>query len=118
MIKLEDREVEKLSAITGMDMIQTRKVIEMGIIDEYKVLDYLIKYDWRRLKQRGKYKVAQIIEALMERYKVQKWRVEKAIYSKKTRKLFCQTCQKEISGREYNRGHGQCDECIAKTIDF
>lgn len=52
----------------------------------------------------------------MERYQVQKWRVEKAIYNKKTRKLYCRSCQKEISGREYNRGEGLCDQCVAKSL--
>lgn len=118
MIQLGEKEIEKLSAITGITPVQVTKLIALGVLDESKCLDALLAYDFRRLKRRGIYKVAQIFEALMERYKVPKWRAEKAVYFKATKKKYCKSCQKEISGREYARGNGRCDQCVAKEIDF
>ena len=118
MIKLQEKEIEKLSAITEITPVQVTKLIALGILDEQRCLDALLVYDYRRLKRRGAYKVAQIFEALGERYKVPKWRIEKAVYYKASKKRFCKVCQKEISGREYARGNGMCDKCVAKEIDF
>lgn len=118
MIQLQQKEIEKLAAITGATAIQINKMIALDLLNSQRCLDALLVYDWRRLKQRGKYKVSQIIEALMERYKVSKWRVEKAIYYKKKKRKYCTECQKEISGREYGRGNGKCDSCVAKEIEF
>ena len=118
MIRLQEKEIEKLSAITDITPVQVTKLIALGIIDENRCLDALLVYDYRRLKRRGEYKVAQIFEALMERYKVSKWRVEKAVYYKTPKKKYCKACQKEISGREYARGNGKCDKCVADEIEF
>lgn len=118
MIRLQDKEIEKLSAITGIAPVHVAKLVAMGLLDESRCLDALLVYDFRRLKRRGLYKVAQICEALMERYKTPKWRVERAVYHKTVKKRYCNSCQKEISGREYSRGNGECDQCVAKRIDF
>ena len=118
MVQLREKEIEKLSAITGIAPVQITKLISLGILDELRCMDVLLQYDFRRLKRRKQYRVSQIIEALMERYKVAKWRVERAIYHKAPKKHYCSSCQKEISGREYSRGHGKCDQCVAKGIDF
>ncbi|MDE6347067.1 MAG: hypothetical protein K2L55_10490 [Muribaculaceae bacterium] len=118
MVQFKEKEIEKLAAITGTTPLQISKLIALGVLDESKCLDALLIYDFRRLKRRGIYKVAQIFEALMERYKVPKWRAEKAVYYKVKKKRYCKSCQKEISGREYVRGNGKCDQCVAKEIDF
>lgn len=118
MIQLQQKEIEKLAAITGTTPMQITKMLALDLLNQQRCLDGLLAYDWRRLKQRRKYKVSQIIEALMERYKVGKWRVEKAVYYKKKKKKYCTECQKEISGREYSRGNGKCDSCVAKEIEF
>lgn len=83
MIQFQQQEIEKLAAITGLTPMQVSKLLAMGLINRQEALSAMLVYDWRRLKQRGKYKVAQIFAALSERYGVPKWRVEKAVYYKK-----------------------------------
>lgn len=118
MIQLQQKEIEKLAAITNLTPIQVEKLIAMNILDDQRCLDAMLVYDWKRLRRRKIYKVSQICEALMERYKVPKWRVEKAVYYKQRKKKYCSQCQKEISGREYSRGNGKCDHCVGTEIDF
>lgn len=119
MIQFQQQEIEKLAAITGLTPMQVSKLLAMGLINQQEALSAMLVYDWRRLKQRGKYKVAQIFAALSERYDVPKWRVEKAVYfKKKSTQKYCVVCKRPISGREYNRGNGKCDKCVAAEIDF
>lgn len=53
MIKLQEKEIEKLSAITGTTPLQATKLIAMGILNESRCLDALLVYDYRRLKRRS-----------------------------------------------------------------
>ena len=98
--------------------MQVQKLISLGLISETRALDVLILYDFRRIKRRKLYTVAQIIEALIEKYKVSKYRVEKIIYHKKQKRYFCDKCAKEITNRERRRGNGKCDHCVALEIEI
>lgn len=118
MIELKEKEIEKLAAITGSTPLLIKKMIAMNLLHEQRCLNALIAYDMRRLKRQRKYKVGQIIEALSERYNVSSTRVKSAIYFKKRKKYSCTVCQKEISSREYKRGNGKCNKCVAKEIEF
>lgn len=116
MIKLQESEIQKLSAITEIEPIQLHKLLTMGLIDENRALDQLILHDFRRIKRRKQYKVSQIIEAVIEKYKVPRSRVERVIYAKKVKKHYCDKCSKEITNRERKRGNGKCDHCVALEI--
>lgn len=118
MIQLQQKEIEKLATITNLSPLQVSKLIALGILNDNRCLDAILVYDWKRLKRRKQYKVSQIFEALMERYKVSKSRVERAVYYKQRKKKYCEKCQREISNREYNRGNGKCDRCVGIEIDF
>ena len=116
MIALNEQEIVKLSAITEMTPMQIQKLLTMGLIDEKRAIDMLILYDFRRIKRRKLYTVSQIVEAIIEKYKVPKSRVNKVIYGKKVKHYYCDKCSKEISNRERKRGHGKCDHCVAIEI--
>lgn len=118
MIKLQEQEIHKLSSITELSPMQIQKLLAMGLVDESRALDVLILYDFKRIKRRKQYKVGQIIEAVMEKYKVPRSRVERVIYHKKRKRYFCDKCSKEISSREKKRGNGKCDHCIALEIEL
>lgn len=117
MIKLQEHEIQKLSSITELSPMQIQKLLAMGLIDESRALDALILYDFKRIKRRKQYKVGQIIEAVMEKYKVPRSRVERIIYNKKRKRYYCDKCAKEITNREKKRGNGKCDHCVALEID-
>ena len=116
MIKLQENEIQKLAVLTELTPMQIHHLLAIGIIDEQRALDHLILYDFRRIKRRKVYMVSQIIEAVMEKYKVPRSRVERIIYAKKTKRYYCDKCAKEISKRERNRGNGKCDRCFALEI--
>lgn len=86
--------------------MQIQKLLNMDLIAESRALDVLLLYDFRRIKRRKQYKVGQIIEALIEKYKVPRSRVERVIYAKKTKRYYCDKCSKEITNRERKRGNG------------
>lgn len=116
MIQLQEAELQKLSAITELSTVDLNKLLVIGLIDENRALELLILYDFRRIKRRHIYKVNQIIEAMMEKYKVNRYRVEKAIYSKKKKRYYCECCSKEISKREKTRGNGKCRHCVTLEL--
>lgn len=116
--QFRDKELEKISGLTGLDVIQVARLSQMGVLDEKKCIDMLILHDWRRLKMREKYKVSQIIDALAERYHVAPSRVKAVAYRPQKTKRFCTECGKAISGREYMKGNGKCRKCISTSIDF
>ena len=118
MIKLTEPEIQKLSAITELSPMQVQKLLTMGLIDESRAMDVLILYDFKRIKRRKQYKVSQIIEAIIEKYKVPRSRVERVIYAKKTKRYYCDKCSKEITKRERLRGNGKCDHCVALEIEL
>lgn len=118
MIKLQESEIQKLSAIIELTPMQIQKLLTMGLIDESRALDVLILYDFRRIKRRKQYKVGQIIEAVVEKYKVPRSRVERVIYAKKVKRYYCDKCSKEITNRERKRGNGKCDHCVALEIEI
>ena len=118
MIKLNEAEIQKLASITELTPMQIQNLLTMGLIDESRALDALILYDFRRAKRRKQYKVGQIIEAVVEKYKVPRSRVERVIYAKKTKRYYCDKCSKQITHREQNRGNGKCDHCVALEIEL
>lgn len=117
MIKLNETELQKLSAITELPLMQIQKLLTMGLINENRAIDVLILYDYKRIKRRGLYKVSQIVEAMADKYKVPSSRVYRVIYAKKVKRYYCVKCSKSISSREYKRGNGKCNKCAALEIE-
>lgn len=118
MIRLQESEIQKLASITELTPMQIQKLLAMGLVDENRALDALVLYDFKRIKRRKQYKVGQIIEAVMEKYKVPRSRVERIIYNKKRKRYYCDKCSKEIPSREKKRGNGKCDHCVALEIEI
>ena len=118
MIEFREKEIEKLSAITSLTPMQVQNLLAMGLIDDSKALDTLILYDFRRIKRRRLYRVGQIIEALVEKYKTCPSRVQRVIYHKKKKIYYCNNCAKQIKAREHHRNNGRCDHCVAMDIEI
>lgn len=116
MIKLQETEIQKLSAITGLTPMQIQQLIAMELLNDRRAMDALILYDFKRIKRRKQYKVGEIILALMGKYKVSKSCVTRVIYAKKKKRYYCEKCSKEISHRELLRGKGKCSACVASEI--
>lgn len=116
MIKLQETEINKLAALAEITPMQFLHLMTMGLIEEQRAIDHLILHDFRRIKRRRQYRVNQIIEAVKEKYKVPRSRVERVIYAKKVKRYYCDKCSKEISKKEFNRGKGKCDSCAASEI--
>lgn len=117
-LHLGEKEINKLALITNMTPMQINKLLNLRLLDRNNCLDALLVYDYKRLKRRTVYRISQIVPALMERYNISEYRVKKAVYKKAKLQRVCECCQKEISGLEYSRGNGKCNECIAASIEF
>ncbi len=66
MIRLREKDIEKLSAITGVSVYDIEKLSAVGVIDHSGAVDLLIASDWKRLK--GRYTTWQLTKAMMEEY--------------------------------------------------
>lgn len=118
MIKLRDKDIEKLSAITKLPSSSLALLSSMGLLDSANTTNLLILHDWKTLKKTKKYTVKQIIQALMEEYGASRSKVQSAIYLKKQKMYYCGTCGKRISKGEHLRNEGICDLCVSKTIQL
>lgn len=118
MIKLGEPELLKLSSITNVTPLQLHNLMSLGLVNEEKALDALIRYDFQRVKRRKIYRVKQIVEAMMQKYNVPASRVQRVIYAKKKKRHYCEKCGKEIANRERIRGNGKCDQCVASEISI
>lgn len=117
MIRLRDKDIEKLAKVTENQVFTLVQLNSMGLINESVAIDLLIKFDWKRLKKRG-YTHKQVIMALSSEYDVSVSKITTAVYEKKKTVSFCRACGIEKLKRELNRNKGVCDACIAKTIEL
>lgn len=99
--RLDETDIQKLSAITELSVMQIHNLLTMGLIHEQHAINALILYDYKRLKRRGKYRVMQIQQALAEKYNVNVSRIASVAYKKRTKRYYCEKCSKEISHREF-----------------
>lgn len=116
MIKLREKDLEKLSDILQIPYAATEKMSSMNLINDGLAIDLLIIHDWKTLKRSKKYSVKQILPAIMNEYQVSKSKVEAAIYGKRKRVYSCSQCGRRISKSEFARNEGLCDMCISQTI--
>ncbi len=117
MIELSDNELNKLSEALDVPYDAIQKLYSMRMLHEPTTFNVLMKHDFNRLKRMAKYKPGQIITAIAGKYCVSQDRVRNAVYSKAKRQYYCSECGKRISSREYARGDGRCESCVAKSIE-
>lgn len=118
MIRLREKDIEKLSIILELPQYAIEKMAAMNMINDALAVDMLVVYDWKKLKRDKKYTVKQILQALMDEYQVSKTKVQAAVYGKRKRTYSCQLCGKRITKSESVRNEGICDACVSKTIEL
>lgn len=118
MIRLRQKDIERLAIITGGPVDYLTKLVSMSLIDHSYAIDQLIKYSYKKLKSEKRYTPVQMIEALMREYGASKSKVQNAIYNKRSSEHYCSECMKKISVSEYKRNDGLCDSCFAKHIQI
>lgn len=118
MIKLRNKDTEKLSTILQIPQYAVEKMAAMNLIHEAIAIDMLIVHDWRKLKRHGQYTVKQILQAVMSEYQVSKSKVQAAVYGKRKHTYSCLQCGKRIVKSESERNDGLCDDCISKSIEL
>lgn len=118
MIRLRQKDIERLAIITDGSVDYLTKLVSMSLIDHSYAVDQLIKYSYKKLKSEKRYIPAQMIEALMREYGASKSKVQNAIYNKRSSEHYCSECMKKISVSEYKRNDGLCDSCFAKHIQI
>lgn len=118
MIKLREKEIEKLSIILQIPLFNVEKMASMGLIYEPNAIDLLVVHDWKKLKRDNKYTVKQIIQALMDEYQISRTKVQSAVYGKRKHTYSCNQCGKRITKSESVRNNGICDKCVSKTIEL
>lgn len=116
MKRIQEKDLSKLSTITGIPLESLSKLHAMGLFDESKIIDILIKDDYKRIRTGGKYSVRVITSALMHEYQVSKGKVQSAIYHKRKREFICSQCGKTIKKAEFQRNEGLCDACVINNI--
>lgn len=116
MRKIYEKDLEKLARIADLPLVDIQKIHALGIIDETKALDRMIKYDYRRAKATGRYTVKQIVMALVDKYGVSHSRITSAMYDKKKTDALCVECGCVTRKSELKRNNGLCDRCVAKKI--
>jgi len=116
MRRLTEKHISKLAVAAGVPEADVMKLHSLGLIDEPRAIDFLIKSDFRRVKARNQYTVKQIVMALKEEYDVPASRVTQAMYSTRRHTNICQCCGREVGKAELRRNNGRCDVCRAKMI--
>lgn len=116
MIRLRDKEIEKLSKILQLPGYAIEKMASLSLINEAIAINMLIEMEYKKLKQTRKYKVRHIFQALMDEYQVSKNKVEAAVYNKRKRTYACTQCGRRIPKSESTRNGGLCDMCVSKSI--
>ena len=118
MIRLRQKDIERLAIITDGSVDYLTKLISKGYIDHSRVVDALIKHSYKKLKAEKRYTPAQMIEALMREYGASKSKVQNAIYNKRSSEHYCSECMRKIPATMYKRNNGLCDSCFAKHIQI
>lgn len=72
MIRLREKDIEKLSIILQLPQYTIEKMAAMNLINDSLAVDMLMVYDWKKLKNTKKYTVKQILQAIMDEYQVSK----------------------------------------------
>lgn len=117
-IKLSEAEFQKLAEETGVSQYDIEKLYSMGLMKDSVVLEFLIRYDFFKVKRSGKYRTSQIVARIAMFYHVSHYRVLNAIYDKKVPLHYCTECGKLIRKSEFTRNEGLCDTCVAKSIEL
>lgn len=118
MIRLRDKDIEKLSTILQIPQYAVEKMAAMNLIHDPLAVDMLMVHDWHKLKRSRKYSVKQILKAIMDEYQVSKTKVQAAVYGKRKRIYSCEQCGKRIVKTESERNEGLCDDCVSKSIEL
>lgn len=116
MRHLLERDLLKLSTLSEIPVEHLQKLHDMGVLNEKRAIDHLIRHDFRHINRRRIYTVAQITAAIMAEYEVSKATVHNAIYEKKKKVWLCKECGRETRKSELARNHGVCDPCRIKAI--
>lgn len=114
---LTEKHFEKLAVITDTPLEKISELNSMGLIDEMRAMDVIIRYDWNLLKRsQARQPVSYRIKALAAFYSTNERRIKQAIYSKSKNGYYCKECGRHMSRREYLHGKGVCPECAVKSI--
>lgn len=117
MIKLTEKHLRKLSIVTGLPLEKVCELDAMGLLNEERTIDLLMRHDWKLLKRaRAKVPVRYRIKAVANEYGVSDYRVKLCITARHEKRYFCKECGVEISRLEYVRNKGLCEDCTIKSI--
>lgn len=118
MIRLKDEELQNLSAITEVPVIHLRKLISTGVLTEDRAIDFLVMYDFRKLRRRGQYRLYQIYEAIARKYNIKPSRVTRLYRIKNRKQYFCESCGTPITKGQWMKGHCKCAKCVVSDIEI
>ncbi|MDE6156844.1 MAG: hypothetical protein K2F78_01730 [Muribaculaceae bacterium] len=117
MKRLTEKDLQKFSTISGVSMIELLKLQGLGALDEKRIIDYLIRHDYKHIQRGGKYTHNQIREAIMLEYQISKTKVDAAIYEIRKKEYVCPQCGSIVSSKTtLSRNGGVCEKCVIKSI--
>ena len=113
---LESLYAQKIADMTCVPVEYILKLRDRQFLNETKVRNTLIVYDYELLKRTGKFTREQLCEKIGGIYNINPSSVGPIISQKSKRVFYCKNCGRIIPSKEHKQNEGICTRCIAKSI--
>lgn len=108
--------MQKLAVITGVDLKVISEFAAMNLFSHSRVLEFLVKHDWKILSRTKSYTSEHKLQALANEYNYSTSRIKDIVWSRPKISYFCTYCGQEISEVKSRHNGGLCDKCVVKQI--
>jgi hypothetical protein len=125
--KLRDKDIQKASALFGIDELIIRRMNDQCLLNAEYIRDLLIKSDYERLTnglrylidQKNAYTFPEIKAALKKEYCISMQTLNSILHGRNNSNLcFCTKCGMRTSSLTYKRTGGLCSNCFAETLEL
>lgn len=114
--KFTDKEYEKVSIVTGVPLMEIKKMDAQGLLSYHGIMRSVINYEYKLQRKKNKVMPRLIIRALAQKFGLTNNSVSAYLFNRVPDKLFCAICQKETPKAMYLRNKGICDKCVVNNI--
>lgn len=123
---LRPKDIQKASQIFNIEEAVLKQMNDMMLLNVDYIRSVLIKADFERLtsgmhwleKNDRHYNYPEVQKALQREYNISAQAIQKIIYGRNTKSVFCKKCGVRVSKSTYLRTGGFCSNCFADTLEF
>ena len=108
---------QKVANIVGVPLEKVLEMRDIGIIDNRKCRDILVRKDYVTLRRRKMYTRNQIINRLSKLYNISENTILYVIRNKPGYVYYCKRCGAKITQAKFINNSGLCDKCFPDSID-